>query len=155
MDDNKAFERIYRQYAPIVFHYLQSIGCPPEDAEDITHDTFVKALLHIDSYRGSCKLSVWLCQIAKNTWNSHLKRARRSITAPPPERGAPDEQLWQWLDLLEDIEEPGRGLFLKKALGGWNYEELSRQYGKSESWARVTYHRVRLRLQKLLHERGN
>lgn len=67
MDRDREFERVYRQYAGLVYRYLHKLGCPPQDAEDVTHDTFVKALLGIDSYRGDCKLSTWLCHIAANT----------------------------------------------------------------------------------------
>ena len=57
-ETEKEFERVYRENAPLVYRYLLSIGCPPQDAEDITQETFVKALLNIDRYRGECKLSV-------------------------------------------------------------------------------------------------
>lgn len=152
MDREMEFDRVYRQYADLIYRYLCRIGCPPQDAEDVLHDTFVKALLGIDSYRGDGKLSTWLCQIAANTWKSQLKKQQRNTEAPLPESGTADEQLWQWLDLLESLEEPYRSVFMKKALGDWNYEELSHAYGKSESWARVTYYRARLQLQKLLKE---
>ena len=127
------FEQVYREYAGLVRRYLLKLGCDPQDAEDITQDTFVKALLRIDSFRGQSKLSVWLCAIARNTWLNQLKKRRHDA---------------------DSLGEPGRSVFLKRALGGWDYPELARAYGKSESWARVTYHRARLRLLKIL-EGGN
>ena len=60
MDYDWEFDRVYRQYAGLIYRYLWRLGCPPQDAEDITHDTFVKALLEIDSYRGDSELSTWL-----------------------------------------------------------------------------------------------
>jgi len=77
--DIQEFESIYRTYALQIYRYLLSIGCPAQDAEDIVQDTFVKALLRIDGFRGECKLSVWLCQIAKHTWMVHLKKAKREM----------------------------------------------------------------------------
>lgn len=144
------FEQVYREYAGLVRRYLLKIGCDAQDAEDITQDTFVKALLRIDSFRGESSLSVWLCAIARNTWLSQLKRKKRETDAPMPEIAAADSQFWEWLDLVDILGEPQRSVFLKKALGGWEYPELARAYGKSENWARVTYHRARMKLRQRL-----
>lgn len=148
------FEQVYREYAGLVRRYLLKLGCDPQDAEDITQDTFVKALLRIDSFQGQSKLSVWLCAIARNTWLNQLKRRKQDADLPLPEISVSDTQFWEWMDLVDSLGEPGRSVFLKRALGGWDYPELARAYGKSESWARVTYHRARLRLLKIL-EGGN
>ena len=144
------FEQVYREYAGLVRRYLLKIGCDPQDAEDITQDTFVKALLRIDSFRGDSKLSVWLCAIARNTWLNQLKKRSRDANLPLPEISVSDTQFWEWMDLVDALGEPRRSVFLKRALGGWDYPELARAYGKSESWARVTYHRARIQLMKAL-----
>lgn len=144
------FEQVYREYAGLVRRYLLKIGCAPQDAEDITQDTFVKALLRIDSFRGDSSLSVWLCAIARNTWLNQLKKRKYDAVLPLSEISVSDTQFWEWMDLVDSLGEPGRSVFLKRALGGWDYPELARIYGKSESWARVTYHRARLKLQQAL-----
>lgn len=144
------FEQVYREYAGLVRRYLLKIGCDPQDAEDITQDTFVKALLRIDSFRGDSKLSVWLCAIARNTWLSQLKRKKRDADLPLPEIATADNRFWEWMDLVDTLGEPQRSVLLKKALGGWDYPELAKAYGKTESWARVTYHRARMKLRQLI-----
>ena len=144
------FEQVYREYAGLVRRYLLKMGCDPQDAEDITQDTFVKALLRIDSFRGDSKLSVWLCSIARNTWLNQLKKRSRDADVPLPEIAVSDSAFWEWMDLVDSLGEPRRSVFLKRALGGWDYPELARAYGKSESWARVTYHRARIQLMKAL-----
>ena len=144
------FEQVYREYAGLVRRYLLKIGCDSQDAEDITQDTFVKALLRIDGFRGDSSLSAWLCAIARNTWLSHLKRKRRESAVPMPDIAAADSRFWEWMQLVDTLGEPQRSVFLKRALGGWEYPELARAYGKSESWARVTYHRARMKLQQLI-----
>lgn len=148
--EHQEFELVYREYAALIYRYLLSLGCPAQDAEDIAQDTFVKALLHIDSYRGECKLSVWLCQIAKNTWLTYRKKQNRSAPYEVEEQGLPDEHLCEWLDLVERLEEPYRSVFLKKTFGEYSYEVLAKQFGKSESWARVTYYRARQKLREML-----
>lgn len=148
------FEQVYREYAGLVRRYLLKIGCDPQDTEDITQDTFVKALLHIDSFRGESSLAVWLCAIARNTWRSMLKKKKQDAEMPRHEIATEDAQFWEWMDLVDTLGEPQRSVFLKRALSGWDYPELAMAYGKSESWARVTYHRARLKLMNML-EGGN
>ena len=144
------FGAVYCQNAGKVYRYLLALGCPSHDAEDIVQDTFIKALIHIDSFRGECELSVWLCRIAKNTWLSQLKKKKRETEQLTAEIAAPRDASWEWLDLVERLDEPGRTVFRRRALGGWDYAELAAQYGKSESWARVTYHRARQKLRQML-----
>lgn len=144
----REFESVYREQAGTVFRYLRSLGCEEQDAQDITQETFVKALLHIDSFRGDCKLSVWLCRIARNTWYTHLKKRKRDSNWEMPEPSVDDRRFFEWMDLVDRLGEPYRGVFLKKALGGWEYSEIAARYGKTESWARVTYYRARLKLQQ-------
>lgn len=149
------FESIYKEYAKQVYRYLLKIGCPSQDAEDITHDTFVKALLHIEKYRGNGKLSVWLCQIAKNTWLNQLKKTKKEIPVLEfdIENVVRDEYLIEWIDVIEKLEEPYRSVFLDRILGGCEYIDIARKYGKTESWARVTYYRAKPKLKELLEER--
>lgn len=125
MDD---FELIYRENALKVYRFLLTLGCPPQEAEDVIQDTFVKALLNIGSFRAESDIYVWLCSIAKNTWYTRLKRRKRR--AP----------------------EPYREVFSRRALAGWDYADIAAAEGKSESWARVTYHRARLKLLDMLKE---
>lgn len=148
------FEQVYREYAGLVRRYLLKLGCDPQDAEDITQDTFVKALLRIDSFRGESSLAAWLCAIARNTWLTMLKRKKWDAGLELPQIAVSDSQFWEWMELVDTLGEPQRSVFLKKALGGWGYPELAKTYGKSESWARVTYHRARLKLLQIL-EGGN
>ena len=81
MDD---FELIYRENALKVYRFLLTLGCPPQEAEDVIQDTFVKALLNIGSFRAESDIYVWLCSIAKNTWYTRLKRRKRRAPEPVP-----------------------------------------------------------------------
>ena len=72
------FERIYREYFDQVFRYIRGLSGDVHLAEDITSETFCKALRSIDGFRGDGDIRVWLCQIAKNCYYSHLKKERRA-----------------------------------------------------------------------------
>lgn len=148
------FGLVYRENAGLVYRYLLSLGCTGADAEDITQETFVRALLSIDSFRGEARLSVWLCGIARNLWYTALKKRRREVPLAASPEAPGETEFFEWMDLVDRLEEPYRDVFRKRALGGWEYGEIARFHGKTESWARVTYHRARLKLQEgaMAHE---
>ncbi len=74
------FEDIYKEYFEDVYKYVYSLCQNPSVAEEITQDTFFKALKSIDSYKGESKLRVWLCQIAKNTYFTFYNKEKRLDT---------------------------------------------------------------------------
>jgi RNA polymerase sigma-70 factor (ECF subfamily) len=71
------------------------------------------------------------------------------------EEGIQDSHLCDWMDLIEQLVEPYRSVFMKKALGDCSYSSLAYEYGKSENWLRVTFYRARVQLQKMLNEKGD
>lgn len=62
------FDEIYAEYYSQVYKFVLSLCREPALAEEITQETFFKALKSIDSFKGNCKLSTWLCKIARNTF---------------------------------------------------------------------------------------
>ena len=69
-----SFEQVYQTYFRDVFLYIKKISGNEQIAEDITSETFLKAMAAIDGFRGSCNIRVWLCQIAKNCYCSYLRK---------------------------------------------------------------------------------
>ena len=70
------FDEIYQTYFEDVYRFILHLSGSVEIAEDITQETFVKAIKGIKKFDGTCKLSVWLCQIAKNTYFTYIKNSR-------------------------------------------------------------------------------
>lgn len=145
----KDFEFIYHENYLILYKFLLKIGCPPQDIDDIIQDTFVKAILNIDQFKNESKLSVWLCQIAKNTWYSYLKKNKNIVTID--ENQLKDDHSY-FIYFVDYIEEPYKSVFTLKEIMGYSYQEIACKYKKSESWARVTYYRARMKYQKLFEE---
>ena len=79
MDD---MHQIYRQHAQTVYKFLLAQCQNADLAEDLTQETFYQAIRSIDRFDGSCKLSVWLCQIAKHLWYQHLRKQKREVPLP-------------------------------------------------------------------------
>lgn len=153
MDD---MQQIYREYAKTVYKYLLSL-CHNEDlAEELTQETFYQAVRSIGRYDGSCKISVWLCQIAKHLWYHHLRKAKREVPLPeedplPPVPSAEAAVLessgqMELLRLVRALPEPGREVVYLRAFGGLSFREIGDVLGRTETWARVTFYRAKERL---------
>lgn len=72
-------EELYRTYFDIVYRYIRSVSRDGSLAEEVTQETFFKALKKADQFRGDCDVRVWLCQIAKNTLYDHLKKQKKQL----------------------------------------------------------------------------
>ncbi len=153
------FQEVYDLYFKDVYKYALSLTRDPQAAEEITQETFFKALKNIDSFRGQCRLYVWLCQIAKNTYLSDLqKRSRRAPEAETPSDTNLEEQLlskesaFEIHKLLHRLPEPYKEVFSLRVFGELPFRQIGELFGKTESWARVTYHRARLKIKEDYHE---
>lgn len=153
----KDFEKIYSEYYDAVFQYVLSLCRDEQWAEEITQEAFFKALNSINTFRGECKLSVWLCQIAKNTFYTAAKRQQRQVDYPLEllQAGeAIDQRLFdkdtafQIHKLLHALDEPYKEVFWMRTFGELSFKEIGILFGKTESWARVTYHRARMKIKE-------
>ena len=152
------FEQVYDLYFRDVYRYILKLSGSEHVAEEITSDTFFKALRSIGKFRGSCDMRVWLCQIAKHLWYQHLRKANRETELPeeaelPLVPSAEEEAVSRsgQLDLLRrvhELPEPGREVVDLRAFGGLSFREIGDVLGKTETWARVTFYRGKERLKQ-------
>ena len=152
------FEQVYDLYFRDVYRYILKLSGSEHVAEEITSDTFFKALRSIGKFRGSCDMRVWLCQIAKHLWYQHLRKANRETELPeeaelPLVPSAEEEAVSRsgQLDLLRrvhELPEPGREVVYLRAFGGLSFREIGDVLGKTETWARVTFYRGKERLKQ-------
>lgn len=153
-------EEIYSQYFKDVYRYTLGLSKNRNIAEDITQETFFKALKNIDGFKGNCKISVWLCQIAKNTYFSYLKKQPYLLEDIDRAVDVPDDDFEQKIiadgsayDIhkrIHDLEEPYKEVFMLRFFGDLSFCRIAELFGKTESWARVTYHRARAKLKEAL-----
>ena len=80
--DKEKIDEIYRENAAMIYKYLCGLTQDSGLAEELTQETFFQAIKGIDKFRGDCKISVWLCGIAKKLWYKELKKRSRHKTAP-------------------------------------------------------------------------
>ena len=149
------FQAVYEEYFTDVYKYVFSLCRDEHLAEEVTQETFFKALKNIDSFRGQCRLYVWLCQIAKNTYFSLASKPKdisfEDITAS---ENGPEEALLQQDSafavhrILHTLEEPYKEVFSLRVFGQLSFRQIGTLFNKTESWARVTYHRARMKIKE-------
>ncbi len=147
-------EEIYNKYSKIVYKYIFCLTGKKEIAEEIVQETFLVAIENIDKFEYKCKLSTWLCQIAKYIWFNRYRKEkkRKEISMNTLENTLFTEesieeivsQKEEKLELLKNIQklnEETRNVMYLRILGNLEYEEIGEIMGKTSNWARVTFFR--------------
>lgn len=149
------FEVIYTRYFQDVYRYVLFLCRNEAEAEEITQEAFSKAMEHIGQFDGSCRLYVWLCQIAKNTFYTYARRQKRRApeedaaylrqTVPSAESTVLERgPAWQ----LHQLREPYREVFSLRVFGELPFSQIGQLFGKSDSWARLVFYRARKELRR-------
>ena len=159
------FEQLYSTYFNDVYLYILRLSGKEHIAEEITSDTFFKAMKSIDSFRGDCEVRVWLCQIAKNCYYSYVKKHGRTDTvddsvlqeipdlAPSvAEEYAGRDEAERIQRILHDVGEPYKEVFMWRVYAELSFKQIAQIFGKTENWACVTYHRARKKIIDRLEE---
>lgn len=159
------FEQIYSTYFKSVYRYIWKLSGDEHVAEEITSETFLKAMKSIGDFRGQCDMRVWICQIAKNTYYPYLKKSHRTVSVDETELqcisdpdafveeqiGTQDEAR-QIRKVLHTMPDPYKEVFMWRVFGELSFKEIGALYSKTDNWACVTYHRARKMIQDRLEE---
>lgn len=159
------FEAIYKEYFQSVYKYVFSLCQNAAIAEEITQEAFYKAMLNIERFDGKCQLYVWLCQIAKNTYFTFVKKQRRHVpednidlsvqVTSGFENELLDKEATRKLHiLLHQLDEPYKEVFSLRVFGELPFAQIGELFGKTESWARLIFYRAKTRLRRDLDERN-
>ena len=152
-------EEIYQKYAKIVYKYIFCLTGKEDTAEEIVQETFVVAIKDINKFKGDCKISTWLCQIAKYIWYKNLRKSKKinNISFSELENVIVsneiiEEELFkkqEKIDLfkkIQKLDEETRNVIYLRILGNLSYKEIAEIMGKTTSWARVTFFRGKEKL---------
>lgn len=150
------FEMVFRENNQFILRFLMKLCGDISLAEELTQETFFRAYMNMAALRNEEKVAVWLCQIAKNTyfaWFNEQKR-KQPISQPIPADSTPDiaelfeekELAGRAFSVLHALEEPYKEVFMLSVFGGLSLKDISAMFGKSESWARVTYYRAKQKI---------
>ncbi len=156
-------EALYNTYFHDVYLYVKSLSRSDEIAEEVTQETFFKAMKSLGKFKGDCDVRVWLCQIAKNTYYNLCTRTRTqasdTIADTTEDTGVSlvdsledAQQVMQIHRILHTMEEPYKEVFSLRIFGELSFRQIAEVFGKTESWARVTFHRAKLKIIEALEE---
>lgn len=158
------FEALFERHFDRIYSYLLSLCHNDQLAEELTQETFFQILKSLPNYRGESSLLTWMCQIAKNVWYQYLRKESKISKVswedlPLTAEGMSIEdacilqeskiRLYQNIRLLN---EQMKEVILMRLSGYLSFKEIGEVFGKSEAWARVTYHRARMILEEKENE---
>lgn len=145
----------YDEYSELVFRYLFKLCGSSDLAEELTQETFYQAIRTSDRFRGECKPSVWLCQIARHSWYKYLEKNKRTKGSIPIEecnvteetniddRIADAEDKMRIYAKMQELSGELREVLYLRILGELSFREIGTIMKKSENWARVTFFRAK------------
>lgn len=149
-----------------VYHYALSLCRNDIEAQDITQETFLKAMKSYGKFEGNSSLYTWLCAIAKNLWLNNCKKSNREVLPEDIHRMQNENQVaveHSFLvketalhihKVLHNMQEPYKEVFSLRVFGQLSFGEIAGLFSKTESWARVTYHRARKMICEKLRKDG-
>lgn len=148
------FEKIYGENSDFIFKYLMKLCGNASLAEELTQETFFRAYMNFSGLRDENKASSWLCQIARNTYFAWYNEHKKLSDIDEESADESDiESLFERKELTEkafaclhELEEPYKEVFMLSVFGQLSLTDISRLFGKSESWARVTFYRAKQKL---------
>lgn len=155
------FDYFYEKNYPIVYKFTLSLCRDASMAEEITQEAFVKALEHFEKFEGKCRIYVWLCQIAKNTYYSYLRKQKHLLpesrvpvqwTDSPEELLFDKEMVARLSALLDCLPQPYREVFSLRVFSDLSFSQIGSIYGKTDSWARLIYYRAKKRMREDMDE---
>lgn len=156
-------EEIYIKYSKTVYKYIFCLTGDEEIAEEIVQETFLEAVKNIDKFKGKCKITTWLCQIAKYIWYKNLKDNNKTISLEDvkdivciektiEEEICQKEDKINLLKKIQSFDEDTRNVMYLRILGNLEYNEIAEIMNKTANWARVTFFRGK---QKMKEENKN
>lgn len=159
-------EKIYVKYSRVVYKYIFCLTGDKEIAEEIVQETFVVAVKDINKFKGECKITTWLCQIAKYIWYKKLKKDKKDIEISLddikediPLNSNIEEVICEKEDKLDlfkkiqHLDENTRNVMYLRILGNLEYEEIAEIMNKTANWARVIFFRGKQKLKEEENEK--
>ena len=153
-------EQIYKEYFETVYKYLLCLTHNKDTAEELTQETFCKAVKSIDKFKGDCKISVWLCQIAKNLWYDECRKNKKiHINEDAELEEIPDINSLEDIAIsnneksilykkLNQLDNQTRKVILLRITGDLSFKEIANILNKTENWARITFYRGKQKLKE-------
>ncbi len=153
-------KQIYEEYFETVNKYLFCLTHDNDISEELTQETFYKAVQKIDTYKGKCKMSVWLCQIAKHLWYDQCRKKQKTIDVEEnlfdvqalestESQVISNEEKISLYKKMQKLDEKTREVIYLRITGELSFKEIATILDKTENWARITFYRGKNKLKEV------
>ena len=154
-------EEIYIEYFKTVNKYLFCLTHNDDISEELTQETFYRAVKKINTYKGECKISVWLCQIAKNLWYDKCRKDKRLVHIEESElfnlqalnnieeEIISKEEKMLLKDKIQKLDKKTSEVIYLRIVGELSFKEIGIIMNKTENWARVTFYRGKNKMKEV------
>ncbi len=156
------YEKLYSAYYMQVYSYIMVLAKNKDVAEEIAQNTFYKAMTSKAQFKEKSKELTWLCTIAKNLFYDEVRKKQRITDMPQDDELQAEEDIESAVAdsdaayrihlILHKLEEPYKEVFQLRVFGELSFSQIASIFDKTESWARVTYHRARLKIQERMDD---
>ena len=162
----QSIEEVYRENFNMVYKYLFCLTHSDDIAEELTQETFCIAVKYIKTFRGECKISVWLCQIAKNLWYKEVTRKNREISRETiniedledieniEDIILKKDEKSELYNMLKVLDKKTREVIYLRITGDLSFKQIGNILNKTENWARVTFYRGKQKLKEVDEDEG-
>jgi len=152
-------EKIYKENFETVNKYLFCLTKNWDLAEELTEETFYRAVEKIGKFKGESKISTWLCQIAKNSYYDVLRKNKKIVNTEynlleleaeesTEEKVILNDEKITLYKNLQKLDEKTREVIYLKITGELSFKEIGEILNKTENWARVTFYRGKQKLKE-------
>ena len=154
-------EKIYEEYFETVNKYLFCLTHNSDISEELTQETFCKAVKKINTYKGECKMSAWLCQIAKNLWYDQCRKNKKFVNTKESEllnmqvlssleeQVISNDEKIRLYKKMQKLDTQTREVMYLRITGELSFKEIGIILNKTENWARVTFYRGKNQLKEV------
>jgi len=150
-------EEVYKEYSNAVYKYVFCLTENKELAEEITQETFAIAVKEIKKFQGNCKVSTWLCQIAKHLWYKELKKKKQisfeEMSHLPEEKTIEEivlerEEKLKFFKDIHKLDAQSKEIIYLRMVGNLDFKEIGEILGKTPNWARVQFYRAKQKMKE-------
>lgn len=153
-------KQIYEEYFETVYKYLFCLTHDNDISEELTQETFYRAVQKINTYKGKCKMSVWLCQIAKHLWYDQCRKNKKlinieenlldvQVSESTENQVVSNDEKISLYKKMQKLDEKTREVIYLRITGELSFKEIASILDKTENWARITFYRGKTKLKEV------
>lgn len=169
-NDTRYFSVLYDRYASFVYNKCYSFVSSQAEAEDLTHDIFIKIYVHLKSFKGDSKLSTWIYAITYHFCINYINKKKKWVVSDtldvwamdeeqPVEDHLYEEELFEMnynrlQEILDQIPVDDKMILLMKYQDDLSIKEIANVLNVKLSTVKMRLHRAKKKVIELRDEHG-